>query len=75
MAPATAGHSPSDLSSSCHVDESGRSSKLTTYDWRRDLLSAADSVTGAMSSLVQEYSAGIYNSLQCSSLERRQGYS
>ena len=38
-------------------DNSGRHSNMS-FDWRQDLLSAADSVTDAMSSLVFEYNAG-----------------
>lgn len=37
-------------------DNSGRHSNMS-FDWRQDLLSAADSVTDAMSSLVFEYNA------------------
>lgn len=42
------------------TNESGGSRNDLTlgYQWREDLLSAADSVTDAMSSLVFEYNAG-----------------
>jgi hypothetical protein len=39
-------------------ESTGRLSSLNSLPWRQDLFSAADSVTDAMSSLVNEYNAG-----------------
>ena len=39
-------------------ESTGRLSSLNSIPWRQDLFSAADSVTDAMSSLVNEYNAG-----------------
>lgn len=39
-----------------------RTLNAANFDWRQDLLSAADSVTDAMSSLVLEYNGGIHSS-------------
>ena len=50
----------SGMDMSMSMDNSGRQSNLS-FNWRHDLLSAADSVTDAMSSLVLEYNAGWVN--------------
>ena len=38
----------------------GFNSSSVGFDWRQDLLNAADSVTSAMSSLVLEYNGGLH---------------
>jgi hypothetical protein len=40
------------------MDNPNRNFNTGSFDWRQDLMSAADSVTDAMSSLVLEYNGG-----------------